>query len=75
MPENDLTVWWKNIAILQRKNGLTQKELAQRLGVSRLSLKKLEKGEASSYVFTKVVFRIYTQFGVAPDRQFEEWEE
>lgn len=36
-----------NIRIARRERGWTQDELAQRLGISRVSLGKLERGDAS----------------------------
>ena len=55
-----------NVRLLRRRAGLTQKEMAKRLGVGAVSISMLEKGTVPKRLSCEVLFRLALEFGASP---------
>ncbi len=58
-----------NIAWLRKHNGLSQQEMAKLLGVSVLTIKKIESGTLPPRMRVSVLFRIQVHFGISASEQ------
>ena len=52
----------ENIRLLRKREGLSQKEMAQKIGVSRTSYRKLEKEDTT--IINEKIYRIASSFGI-----------
>ena len=57
-----------NIAWLRRRNGLSKREMARRLGIGVASLNAIERGELPN-VSVEIFFNIEKSFGIHPKDQ------
>lgn len=62
-----LLILCDNVRILRRRAGLTQKEMAKRLGVGVGSISMLEKGVVPKRLSCEVLFRLALEFGASPN--------
>ena len=53
-----------NIRYLRRKNGLTQKQMAQKLHISENYVRKLERGQIPHRLGIDVIWHTHIAFGV-----------
>ena len=67
---NDKNVWLKLIADLRRKHLLSQRVMAEKLGISVATLRKIEKGIFPERIGVEIVFRVTDEFGVSLHDQF-----
>lgn len=58
----------RNVCYLRRKNSLTQKEMAEILGVSVSSLRKMEKGDVLPKIHCRMLLRVCERFDLPADR-------
>lgn len=73
MIKDETKIFCENIKKLRKKNGLSQKEMAQKLDISVKSLSTLEKGAIPSRLSVSIVFKIYKIFGIKPAQMFAEY--
>ena len=59
-----IDIFLQNIIWLRKHYGLSKKEMAKKLGISRWSLNKIERGELPSNLKIDVLFCIRKEFGV-----------
>ena len=57
----------RNIAVLRRVKGMTQKEMAEILGVSVSTVRKMEKGEKIPRLKARLLCRVYEAFQISSD--------
>lgn len=67
----DLQIFCRNIQTLRKQNNLSQKEMAQKLGISVASLRKLEQNRLPPRMSCAVFVRIWQEFGVKPSAMFQ----
>ena len=60
----------KNIKKLRKEHGLSQKEMAQKLGIGSKSISMLEKGILPPRLSATVLIRIYQTYGIKPSDMF-----
>ena len=60
-----------NLVILRKRHGLSQRAMAQILGISPYSLRVMEKGERLPNVYVDFLFRLVKEFHVNVDDFFE----
>lgn len=58
----------KQLKLLRKEQGLTQKQLAKLLNVSLYSIKKLEKGEIPKKLSVNILMDIHYNFGITPSQ-------
>ncbi len=63
---DQLLILCDNIRLLRERAGLTQKEMAKRLGVSIRSISMLEKGSVPKRLSCEVIFRLALEFEASP---------
>lgn len=73
MIKDETKIFCENIKKLRKKNGLSQKEMAQKLDISVKSLSTLEKGAIPSRLSVSIVIKIYKIFGIKPAQMFAEY--
>ena len=61
-----------NLIYLRRKHNLTQKQMAQTLGIGIVSWRMIERGVMPPRLSAKVVYRAADAFGVDASRLFSE---
>ena len=66
----ELRTFMKNVAWLRAHYGLSKKDMAKRLGVSVMTLAKIEKGQFPPRLHISVMYNIQRQFGVRISNQF-----
>ena len=66
-----------NVKYLRRKNRLSKKEMARRIGIGTGSLTKMERGELPPRVNCKIFLQIYFSFGITPAKMLKShlWDE
>ena len=64
-------VFGQHIKRIRKEAGLTQKEMAHRLGISIPTLSKIESGVLPPRLSCSILFRIHQQFGIHPKELFE----
>lgn len=67
---NDKNVWLKTVTDLRKKHSLPQKVMAEKLGISVSTLRKIEKGIFPERIGVEIVFRIDDEFGISIREQF-----
>lgn len=67
---NDKNAWLKLVADLRQKNALSQKIMAEKLGISVATLRKIEKGIFPERIGVEIVLLISREFGVSIRDQF-----
>lgn len=60
-----------NLVILRKRHGLSQRAMAQILGISPYSLRVMEKGERLPNVYVDFLFKLVKAFHVNIDDFFE----
>ena len=60
-----------NLVILRKRHGLSQRAMAQILGISPYSLRVMEKGERLPNVYVDLLFKLVKAFHVNVDDFFE----
>lgn len=70
MSEEETKRFCENIKELRKVNGLSQKEMAQKLDISVKSLSMLEKGTIPPRLSMSIVIKIHKSFGVKPAQMF-----
>ena len=60
-----------NLVILRKRHGLSQRAMAQILGISPYSLRVMEKGERLPNVYVDFLFKLVKAFHVNVDDFFE----
>ena len=68
---NGRFVFCENIVRLRKKNGLSCKVMAKRLGVSEKTIRALESGVLPPRLSCAILFRIEREFGVSPKEMFQ----
>lgn len=68
--KKDMQFFCENVKSIRRSNHLTQKEMAEILGIGVHSLSRLEKGELPRRMSVKVLFNIHKHFGILPKDLF-----
>ena len=66
----ELDIFCRNFSYLRIISGLTQKEMAEKLGVSVYSVKTIEHGRVPGTVRAKILLAIFISFGVSPSDMF-----
>lgn len=64
------TLFSQKIKLIRAEHRLTQREMAQKLGISVNTLSKIEKGILPPRLSCSVIFRIQQQFGISPKDLF-----
>ena len=67
-----IIMFGENLTKLRAQKGLTQKEMAVRLGIGIKSLRKLERGMLPSRLRCDVFDRLFDEFGITADKIFQE---
>ena len=62
-----------NVHFLRQQHHLSQKQMAERLGISVYAIRKLERGSVSESITIDTVYAIYKQFGIKPADQFSKY--
>ena len=70
MIEDEAKHFCENVKELRKANGLSQKEMAQKLDISVNSLSMLEKGTIPPRLSVSIVIKIHKSFGVKPAQMF-----
>ena len=70
MIEDEAKHFCENVKELRKANGLSQKEMAQKLDISVNSLSMLEKGTIPPRLSVAIVIKIHKIFGVKPAQMF-----
>lgn len=73
MVKDETKIFCENIKKLRKENGLSQKEMAQKLDISVKSLSTLEKGTIPSRLSVSIIIKIYKIFGIKPAQMFAEY--
>ncbi len=68
--KKDLQIFCENIKTIREKTKLSQEEMAKKLGISRYSLSKIERGEIPPKLSCEILFTIHDEFGIAPSEMF-----
>ena len=66
----DIEKWFCCIKKLRKDHSLSQKEMAERLGVSVYTIRKIEKGCLPQRISAAVLIRVYREFSIKPSEQF-----
>lgn len=66
-----ILIFSQNMKKIRKNAQLTQREMAQKLGISIASLSKIEKGILPPRLSCTILFRIHKEFGVHPKDLFE----
>ena len=66
----EIAIFCENIRRLRAMHGLSQKEMAKRLGIGVHSLSLLENGILPKRLGCDVIYLLYQQFGMTPDNMF-----
>ena len=66
-----LAILCENIRIIRKREGLTQKKMAQKLKISVKSLSKLEKGVVPHNLSCEFLINVYLEFGIRPKDIFK----
>ena len=69
-PEEALYCFCQNIHGLRVCRGLSQKEMAKRLGISVKSLRRIESGDVSRRTSCKILFAAQDAFGIPAGELF-----
>lgn len=69
--DTEIYAFCQNISTLRAEKGLSQKEMAEKLGISVQSLRNLEQGKLPPRWGCAVFFRIYQVYGIKPKDLFE----
>ncbi|MBQ5321300.1 MAG: helix-turn-helix transcriptional regulator [Oscillospiraceae bacterium] len=64
--EKEIRVFCENIRYLRKKNGLSEKEMAKKLGIGIKSLNSIESGYLPPRVTVDIIYAIYENFGILP---------
>ena len=67
--EQEREIFCFNVKWLRKQSGLSQKEMAHRLGIGVKSLAAVENGTIPRRMTIKIFFKIYDHFGVHPKDQ------
>ncbi len=66
----ELRTFMKNVAWLRTHYGLSKKDMAKLLGVSVMTLTRIERGQFPSQLHISVMYNIQRHFGVRISNQF-----
>ena len=66
-----ISAFCQNIKTLRKKCGYSKKDMAKKLGISVLSLSKIEGGSLPPRLDCMVLVSIYREFGITPKNIFE----
>ena len=74
--ETPQSIFCRNVYYLRKKHHLTQKEMAQILGVGVGNLRKMEKGPEYPRIYGKMLIRVCNHFDIFADVMLKEdiWE-
>ena len=61
-----MLVFCENVRLLRKREGLTQKEMAERLKVSVRSISMIENGIVPKRLSCDILFKIHFEFGIDP---------
>lgn len=64
-------IFSQNMKKIRKTAQLTQREMAQKLGISIASLSKIEKGILPPRLSCSILIRIHKEFGIHPKDLFE----
>lgn len=64
-------IFCENIKKLRKKESLSKKEMAKRLGIGTSSLTMLENGEIPKRLTCKIVYKIQEEFDILPQNMFK----
>lgn len=70
--KKDLETFGTNILALRKKHNLTQRQMARKLHIGVLSLRRLEHGTIPPRMTVEVLYYIYKEFGVSANHMFQE---
>ena len=70
--EAEFEIFGYNVAWLRERHGLSQKKMAEIMGIGIGSLNKVERGDMPPKMKVDVLINIYRQFGVSPERQLRQ---
>ena len=70
--ETSMFIFLENLRRLRKREGLSPREMAKKLGVGVKTLEQLENGIVPAHVSCSIVFRIQREFQVAAPLQFSE---
>lgn len=66
----EVAIFCENIRRLRAQHRLSKKEMAKRLEIGVHSLSLLESGVLPTRLRCDIIYAIYTQFGITPNRMF-----
>jgi DNA-binding XRE family transcriptional regulator len=64
--EKEIMAFCENVRYVRKKNGLSKKEMAKKLGIGVKSLELIESGSLPPRMSVRVVYMIYENFGILP---------
>ena len=64
--DKEIQILLQNIKYLRETNGLSKKEMSRVLGISVLTLNKMEQGIMPPSVGVDIVFRLSEKFNIKP---------
>lgn len=64
---NDAQIFCKNVRYLRIKNGLTQKRMAQIMGIGVSCLRLLESGSIPPRMSCEILYQLYDTFLISTD--------
>ena len=65
-----IDIFCQNIKMLREKNGLSKKEMAEIMGISTVSLTKIESGILPPRANVGTLFNICKRFNIKPHKLF-----
>ncbi len=68
--KDEIAIFCENIRRLRVKHALSKKEMAKRLEIGVHSLSLLENGVFPKRLGCGIVYALYVQFGIPPDKIF-----
>lgn len=64
--EKEVHIFCENVKYLRSANNLSKTAMAKKMGVCRKTLESIEQGIVPKKMTCKVLFNIYTNFGIEP---------
>ena len=64
--EKEVNIFCENVKYLRTVNNLSKTSMAKKMGVCKKTLESIEQGVVPERITCKVLFNIYTNFGIEP---------
>lgn len=68
--DGELSIFCENIKTLRKREGLSKKEMAEKLGIGIKNLTLLERGVVSKRLGANILINIQRNFHISPNKMF-----